>query len=34
MTPPTFFQLQLFTFDKVGDVRKFILEHIQCVSRS
>uniref|UniRef100_A0A1A8V2R1 Ubiquitin carboxyl-terminal hydrolase MINDY n=1 Tax=Nothobranchius furzeri TaxID=105023 RepID=A0A1A8V2R1_NOTFU len=25
-------KLQLFTFDKKDDVRKFILDHIQCVS--
>lgn len=27
-------QLQLFTFNKKEEVQKFILEHIQCVSRS
>lgn len=31
---PNVSQLQLFTFNKKEEVQKFILEHIQCVSRS
>lgn len=30
--PFSLFQLQLFTFNRNEDVRKFILEHVQCVS--